>query len=353
MRVSTLAIRYLVHFKSRNFYMFLSSILGTALGVFSMIVSFSIMNGFEKILSKKIINLDGHIQSVVHSSTCKNIEKTVQSYAGSGIIMHNGMHATVVLRSWDSTDYIKCNDDLNKISIGVSLAKNLSIDKGSRITIIFPDRDLKVRYKDFEIGEIISTGMNELDESLVVTPWKWTISNNFNLHYNFFLKNDSHIEKSVKEIESGETWMNRNKDIFNIIKVEKSIMILVLGMIMFLSGLCIMSNVKLVINTRLRNIFILKILGASDRFIKRIFIFIGLIMSITGTVFGIILSIIFTPYISKIIFHSLYGMDYMYSISLPIVEILYISLFHIILCISISRTNIKFKDLVDIVLKRG
>lgn len=345
MNILKLAIRYFTHFKSFNRLTFIMSIIGVAIGVSAILISSSIMRGFENLLIDKTIMLEGHMRG---PALCAhpNIKEANQFWDGKGIISYKNKGSGVILKSWSSNKFLNKENNANEkmAAIGKKLSKNMSVTIGDKISILIPmivNGELITNSYKCQISDIITTGVEDYDETLVVLPWQLIKNNAFKVNYEFFLHDINKLSSTAKDIPDSTTWIERHESLFSMIKIERRIINTILTLILAMSGVCIFANIQLILHTRTRNIFILKVLGMKDKYIKRIFVLIGLIIGLIGTCIGIIISfiIVMNPFLVEFIFDTLFHGSV--NLSIPIYEIFSVILFHIILCIMISYMPIQ------------
>lgn len=323
------------------------SILGVAVGVASIIISSSIMQGFENVMIDRAIILEGHIRTPV---LCDHINiKTVSKFwDGYGILSYNKIGVPVAFKSWsDDRKFLSAeeNKNIKVVSIGSELLKNAGINIGDQISITIPliiDGELVTHAHKCTVIKSITTGMKDYDEMLVILPWKLVQNHGFSAKYELFVHDTTKLDQTIQEMGTGETWMQRHESLFNIIKTERRIVNLILFMMLSVSGMSIFSNIQLILQTRTRNIFIFKVLGMSDTMLKSIFVIIGLIIGICGTTLGILFAsiTILNPYIMNTLFDAIYYGPV--HLAVPITEMLFVILFHIILSICIAVMPVHF-----------
>ena len=253
---SLIAIRY---FRSRRDESFISisslfSFLGITIGVATLIVVMSVMNGFRSELVNKIVGINGHIILYFNDDQYKksNLFEEIESINVSGIF-DVGMY----------------NFDRNIIFIPKDFAvKLLNKDKNYL-------SHLEVFIQDIEL-------VNETAEK---------------------------INKKIGSEHRTYTWETMHKELFNALKIEKKVMFLILSLIIFVAAFNLISSIIMIVKDKERGIGILRSLGLTRGQILRIFIYIGSIVGILGTILGTILGILITINIGaiQIFFEDLFG----------------------------------------------
>ncbi|MBD0306204.1 MAG: FtsX-like permease family protein, partial [Nitrospiraceae bacterium] len=86
---------------------------------------------------------------------------------------------------------------------------------------------------------------------------------------------------------SARDWMQLNRNLLSALKLEKTMMFLLLVLIIAVASFNIVSTLTMIVNEKQREIAILKAMGATRKAIMRIFMLNGLIIGLTGTVIGV------------------------------------------------------------------
>ena len=194
------------------------------------------------------------------------------------------------------------------VMIGENLAASLNAQVGDVINLITPIPEpenpfvplpMHVRTWSFLVRGIYRVGMNDFDSTLALVnigqaqrvyqmgskvsgismrfrnvddaeKWKWVIASDFSSQYFF------------------RSWYDMNQNFFQALKVEKSVMTILLGLIILVAAFNIISTLTMVVMEKTRDIAILKSMGATSRSIMRIFVFEGVIIGVLGTVIGVL-----------------------------------------------------------------
>jgi lipoprotein-releasing system permease protein len=198
----TMAIRYL---RAKNIrfcsIMTLFSIIGIALGVATLIVVMSVMNGFRAKLLDSILGIDGHINVYFDrniNSDYHVISKSIEKIPGilkatpmtndQVIVAANGKIAGSIVRGVSTKDLLNNTTVTNNVIIGdvkkfdegliigTRLAEVLDINYGDKIVLVLPGFDALFsempRMKEYEIIAIFDMGMFEYDNTLIYMPIK-------------------------------------------------------------------------------------------------------------------------------------------------------------------------------------
>jgi len=108
-----------------------------------------------------------------------------------------------------------------------------------------------------------------------------------------------------------------NHNLFSALKLEKTVMFIILALIVLVAAFNIASTLIMMVMEKTRDIAILKAMGATDRSIKRIFVFKGTIIGCIGTALGVVLGVVLCVLLKHYKFIELPG-DVYYLTTLPV-----------------------------------
>ena len=250
------------------------------------------------------------------------------SLNGEGILIKNNTTKGILVRGYKQQDISKIkvinkgilegslyNFNKKTISIGRSLAIDLNVNIGDKITIMSPSGISTIVGKlpmqeTFSVSSIFTSGLTDFDQNVIFMPIEDSKSL-FNyiqkdLFIEVFLKNPNLIETSKKKIEkifSTElvyTWADLNKYFFGALKVERNVMFIILSLIIIVAAFNIISGLTILIKNKTKEIAILRSLGVSQKSITKIFFLVGFTIGTLATFFGVILGVLFSFYIENI-----------------------------------------------------
>ena len=319
--------------------MTLFSIIGIALGVATLIVVMSVMNGFRAKLLDSILGIDGHINVYFDrniNSDYYAVSKSIERIPGilkatpmtndQVIIAANGKIAGSVVRGVSTKDLLDSTavtnnviiGDVKKfdegIIIGARLAEALNIDYGDEITFISSEEfDALLgempRMKKYKVIAIFDMGMFEYDNTLIYMPLK---SAQAFFNYENSIKNievlvddvtraDKLADAIEKEIGmEAESWQSQQSHYFSALKTERNVMFLILTLIIVVAAFNIISNLMMIVQEKKSAIAIMRTFGATSGSIMRIFCACGLLIGFTGTCLGCIIGVVFSLNIESI-----------------------------------------------------
>ena len=322
-------LRYFRYGKKRSFSSNAINLatIGLSIGVFSLLVTISVIKGFENVLSNKLVNVDGKIRlkTLFGSSISEldSIDSTLlQSYSkiiatpfvrGSVVIKKNKVNEGLLV---EGVNYLPSfnhsvnekrfvNDD--EIIIGSSLAESLKLDSSEVLILVPLDGfigDVKnLKYYKLIFRHTFKTGMDEYDRNLayvnINTAQKMFNMNNKVSGYiiNSDAKTDdllNHLNGNIKYPYFLETWKDRHQIIFTWIRTQTLPIVIIFSLITLVGITNVMATVSLLVNERSKEIGVLLSQGFQKYQIRNIFLiesgFIGLI----GSSIGVLLAIFFT-----------------------------------------------------------
>ncbi len=332
-----LAFRYLRSKKTEGFISLSAwfSFVGIALGVATLIIVMSVMNGFREELVNRILGINGHL--VVYANSGKlianyidiskkvsddnNIFSVIPQIDGQGLVRSKDYVSGVMIKGIRSTDLPAKKllwDNLNQLTkdnfktkneiiIGSRLAKRLNVMVGDKITIvsangiktalgIIPQKQI------FKIGGMFNVGMYEYDNNYIFMPWKTAqnflqlgdVANNIEIFLKDYKFSDAsylNIKKKLNESFEIIDWKKQNNTFINALKVEKNVMFLILTLIILVAAFNIISSMIMLVNAKSGDIALLRTIGSSRKSIIKIFLLIGTSIGSMGTFFGSILGI--------------------------------------------------------------
>ena len=337
----TIAIRYI---KSRRVEGFISvsawfSLVGIILGVATLIVVMSVMNGFRTELVDRILGINGHLivykknglsienyHKIVNQITdTQNVIAVTPYLEGQALAKTKNSVSGIIIRGtkwsdlpakkllWKSLDNTTIENFKIKqnVIIGHRLAQRLNLRVGDYISLISPNvmetaiGVLPIR-QNFMVGGYFDIGMYEYDNNFIFIPWEKAenfLSTKQIAHgIEIFLQNPKRTQNVYDDLSSKLNenltiidWKKRNSSFMNALDVEKNVMFVILTLIILVATFNIISSMIMLVQTKKSDIALMRTMGASKYLIIRIFMLTGSIIGILGTIigaiFGIILSI--------------------------------------------------------------
>ena len=113
-------------------------------------------------------------------------------------------------------------------------------------------------------------------------------------------------------------WMQMNRNLFKALKLERRVMFIILSLIVLVAAFNIASSLIMLVMGKTKDIAILKAMGATDRSIRRIFVFNGMVIGVVGTGLGLVLGVAVCALLRRYNIHELTGDIYYFTTQLPV-----------------------------------
>ncbi len=334
--------RYVTATRGKEFVSVFSfiSVIGIMLGIMSLIVVMSVMNGVtsevrDKILSMtahtKIVSVDNGLPKNADISPLVNREKDVLAAApfieGQALIGIGKSYNGVQVKGIEPNAEVNVADALKNmgnelktltegsfnVAIGQNLAQQLGVDVNDKITIIVPKTTATAagivpRIKRFKVSAIFHSGHYLYDSGLILVNINdaarlFQRGNNidgFQLKLDDLFKAQDLVKRLNNELPASMyafDWTAQNKSYFDAVKAEKGAMFLILMIIVFVATFNILSTLVMAVSNKQSDIAILRTIGVTPSTIMRIFIVQGMTLSVIGTIIGIIGGVLFSIYV--------------------------------------------------------
>ena len=302
------------------------SIIGLAIGCMAMILSISILNGFESRVINKIIGFEGDIR-VANVSNWNNLDSYISSLSDvkssisfqerKGLLIgRNDSQRMIELKSLD-IDKISEFYDLNikqvkssslpQVFLGEMTARRLNLNLGDAVRLLSPIDNgsawgLPIQAQCV-VGGIFSIQVLDLDDKVAFIPKK--------IGQKLFLRKDapdgldirlhenSDIQMVVNMIKSNfpeatiKKWSDLHTELFNAMKFERFGALFVLSLIIVVACFNLITTLILVSAQKIRQIGILQVMGCSKKSIKSIIMNQGLMIGSIGIFTGSFIAIFF------------------------------------------------------------
>lgn len=320
------------------------SLVGIMLGVATLIIVMSVMNGFRAELVGRILGAQPHITVLPtnratgltdYDRLAEQLERVglvtraapmiegqlmASSDAGNAGVLVRGLREED-LRSLDAVSNPEASaGTLDRygegVALGQALARRLGLTIGDKVTLVSPRGlatpfGVKPRVKSYEIAYIFRIGMHQYDNAFVFMP--------LDEAQRFFDKEGAvdGIEVMVSEPDAVEeigvemmpvigqraylwNWQRANGGFLSALAVERNVMFLILSLIILVAALNIISGLIMLVKEKGRGIAILRTIGLERGGVLRVFFLCGASIGVTGTILGVGLGILFTKNISEI-----------------------------------------------------
>ena len=343
------------------------SVAGVTVGVMALIVVIAVMAGFESDLKQRILGVESHIVLMRHDgsfSGYKKITEQIDELKGveaatpfiySQIMLRSSTGVSgAVLRGVDpesagSVIKILKNSVLQNLKhmqrhensktfvpgiiLGKELARNLGVLKGDTVYLISSRGMISpIGYlpamKRFEVVGLFESGMYEYDGSLAyidledaqkILNMKGSVTG-IEVRVDDIYEARNIAKKIVSKLGFpywARDWMRMNHNLFSALKLEKTVMFIILALIVLVAAFNIASTLIMMVMGKTKDIAILKAMGAMDSSIRKIFIYKGMVIGAVGTSLGVCLGFILCKLLEKYKFIQLPG-DVYYISTLPV-----------------------------------
>ncbi|GGH13475.1 FtsX-like permease family protein [Silvibacterium dinghuense] len=321
------------------------SIVGVAVGVASLIIALAITNGMTRDLRDRLVSSTAHVDllrvqndgirdwralterlrhlphvtadapglyepvllsrgSLSGGAMLKGIipgdEKTV-----SGLLDHLKAGSAADLAP-DAQDTISVAGEATPpIVIGSDLADSIDATVGSTVMAISPQGTLTPygllpKLQRFRVVGIFHSGFYQYDSNFGFLRLKdaQTLFSEPDLVslISFKVDNLYHADRIAKEIEQAAgpgfmttNWMEQNRELFHALRLEQVVTFIVIGLIVCVAALNILIALTMMVMEKTKDIAVLMSLGVQPAQIRRIFLMQGFLISVIGTIFGLIL----------------------------------------------------------------
>ena len=319
------------------------SLVGIMLGVATLIIVMSVMNGFRTELVDRILGAQAHVSvlasearglaeyrpladriaalpRVTRAAPVIEQQLMASSPAGNAGALVRGMTPADLGRLEGVADPEEAEGDIARFSdgvaIGAGLAQTLRLGVGDRITLISPRGmatpfGVKPRVKGYEVVYVFRIGMSQYDNAFVFMPLEeaqrfFDRAGRVDQIEVMVTRPDrvGDIAGAIEPIVGGRAylwdWQRANGAFLSALRVERNVMFLILTLIILVAALNIISGLIMLVKEKGRDIGILRTMGLTRGAVLRVFFICGAAIGVTGTVLGVALGILFTANVQSI-----------------------------------------------------
>ena len=341
------------------------TIISLSLGVASLNIVISSIDGFESEISKKLSNLNGY-SSINHlfedeivqnefgqlfiSDKIPYLEKIalLKSKNGSQSVIINAYPINDInkIRLFNSLDANKIKNE--SIIIGKKLAENLNLKLGDQAVIFNPKKlenfSNQNRYDFFTIAHIYNSGIQEFDEKNIFTSLeslqKYFSMENYISGWVSIDPNDDIVDYPFYEM----TIYDKYSSLFEWINTQKWPILFIFSLIAVVSFFGLLSSLNILFDEKKMDFTILKVYGLPNKLISKIFIFQSMILASIGSIIGILLSYVLIQIQNEFklisIEQNIYFVDYL-PMEFNFSKSLLIFIISVILSFIISASSVK------------
>jgi lipoprotein-releasing system permease protein len=342
-----IGLRYV---RSRQHKFFVSlitwvSLVGVALGVAALIVILSVMNGFASELRDRLLVLSAHArivdQGLPAADGLRALRERLQRLPGvvgaapymdlTALAVHVPDMVPVVLRGIDPsleqgvTDFrsllvegslTALQPGSNAVILGRDIADQLAVHSGDTLTLLVPMQGAngtpEPRLRQFRVAGIFEAGLEEDDNSLVLARLEDVRAfaplaqgaTGLRVRFDDPLKAVQYMP-AVRAAAGGgylvRDWTQDNANYFRAIRIEKTMMALILLLIVAVAAFNIVAMLVMVVNDKRTDIAILRTFGVSPASITQTFITQGVTIGWLGVAAGLALGLALALHVSTIV----------------------------------------------------
>ena len=341
---------------------------GVALGVAALIVVLSVMNGLKGELRERLLALSAHARIVdaqpaaLADDTALAVRlRALPGVAGvapymdlQALAMHGSDMLTLTLRGIDPQHERAVTDvapllvagslrDLagggNRLIMGDALAEQLGVTVGDAVTLLVPiasaDAPPEPRLRVYTVAGIFSAGIQDHDATLALAVLDDVRAfapaavgaSGLRLRFSDALAAPAYMPAVRAAAGAGflvRDWTQDNASYFRAIRIEKSMVALILLLIVGVAAFNIVAMLVMVVNDKRTDIAILRTLGAAPATVLRVFITQGLVIGWCGVAAGVTLGVLvarnvgtIAPFLERVLGFRFFDADVFYITALP------------------------------------
>ncbi len=303
------------------------AVVGLAVGCMAMVLSLSVLNGFENRVVDRIIGFESDLRltkindwdsAIDLISNFDEVKETMPFQERKGLILGRGNAKRMVSLKAVNMDKISSFYDFNSFTkvesadlpivyLGEMTARRLNVDKGDIVRIFSPidygySWGLPVQIQCI-VGGVFNIQVLDLDDKIAFIPSqigakifsRKTMPDGIDIR----LHEDTDVESVAIKISEKiigakiESWGDLHSELFGAMQFERVGTLAVLSLIILVACFNLIATLVLITAQKTREFGILQVLGASRTSIKSIIFNQGLIISVTGIFSGLFISLVF------------------------------------------------------------
>ena len=313
------------------------------LGVATLIIVMSVMNGLRTELMNRVLGLNGQLgiypmfgDQLAQSEdlidkvmAIADVEQAVPVIDAQMMASGRDVSSGVLVRGMRAEDirkrpilrdgYRGYDPEMfadNSVIVGYRLAARLNVGVGDTLTLISPKGNITAfgtipKMKSYRVVGTFNTAMFQYDDNYIFMPL---------VEAQRFLKTDgtvSHIEVFAPKAKDLDTvlkkiadrlpqtarvydWRYANQAFFDAIEVERNVMFLILTLIIVVAAFNMISGLIMLVRDKTKDIAILRTMGLSRGGVQRVFLIAGMTVGVVGTAAGVALGLAFSYHIDAI-----------------------------------------------------
>jgi lipoprotein-releasing system permease protein len=333
--------------RRNGFISFISgvSMLGIALGVAALIIVLSVMNGFQKEVTDRMLSVISHVEVLaadggalpdwqavsakarqnpavvaaapfIASQSLLARGDTLRGALVRGIVPQEEARITELAARLRDTSLNALQPGAWQIVLGSELARQLGVRAGDPVTLVAPSGQVTPagvlpRLKQFVVAGTFEAGHYEFDSALA-----WIHLEDAQRLYR--LEGPSGVQLKLADLYGARRvaqelqaslgkdvtvrdWTRTNRNWFEAVQLEKRLMAIILTLIVAVAAFNLVSTLVMTVTDKQADIAILRTLGASPRSVMQVFVVQGATAGVLGTLAGAVLGAIVAFHIDTIV----------------------------------------------------
>ena len=311
----------------------LFGILGVIVGVSCLILSLSIMNGVEHTIKKSVIDVHGHFtifgnitqtEEDTIRSEVKDLKSLTKFISVEALAINKGEITGVVINGINKNTYSKTfnfeervikgefsfnNNNVEKANIGTVLSEKLGLNVGDKFQIVVPktndvmENSFSPKSKVFELAGVLDFGKYDYNDRFIIVEDE-SVQNMLGLDKTYSgIKLKLASDNSAIGLENVlleklgfnyhmQNWYDMNYNFFSSLALEKWAIFIILFFIILVASFNICSTLFVYVLKRFYDISILKVLGATETFLAKLFLSQGMFIALLGSIGGCVLGFV-------------------------------------------------------------
>lgn len=365
-----IGLRYVRARQHRFFVSFITwvALAGLSLGVAALIVVLSVMNGFETELRSRLLSLSAHVRVSLPGPAATagdpELERTLRAIPGvvgvapsvdlPALAVHEPEMLPLLLRGIDpaleesvapvapllvagSEQALTAGSDA--LILGSTVAERLGVGVGDHVRLLVPvvtaDSRVEPVLREFTVGGIFEAGLQDHDGTLAlahiadVRALAPAADGAAQLRLRFRNALDAPaampaVRAALHGGESAHDWAEDHANYFRAIRIEKTMMALILLLIVAVAAFNIVAMLVMVVNDKRTDIAILRTMGASPASVTGVFITQGLVIGWLGVLAGVALGVVMAvnvggivPFLERVFRFQIFDADVFYITRIP------------------------------------
>lgn len=327
-----LAWRYVRSKRRNRFAGFVSlvSVSGIALGVAALVIVLSVMNGFEREVSRHVLGMSAHAVALAQGGVITDWRELLETpelrarvaaaapfVRGSGMVSRKGQVRGVLVEgivpeaereTTELARYVPAKalqtlaPGSRRVLIGDQLAAELGVAVGDELTLMLPDFDARgqprtPRYVRLEIGGLFHVGMHQYDARLLIAHLadaQYLLRtgdgvSGLRLRFADAAQAPQEARALVAALDRDLAvvdWTQYHRNFFIALASQKRIMFVILILIVAVAAFNVAANMVMLVSEKVRDIAILRTLGTTPARIVSLFLVQGLMIGLSGALLG-------------------------------------------------------------------